>query len=88
MAVRYQPKLDKQGQPERYKSGEKVGEIKTEKIRFYRSPNEIDLKALDEAEKQLQRQWSDWEQQGLIPTENIPKGHKTMEPLRVGMNHW
>ena len=31
VAVRYQPKLDKQGKIERYKSGERKGEIKTEK---------------------------------------------------------
>ena len=30
VAVRYQPKLDKNGQPERYRSGDRAGEIKTE----------------------------------------------------------
>ncbi|WP_027363590.1 DUF1156 domain-containing protein [Desulfotruncus alcoholivorax] len=87
-AVRHQPKLDKNGAIQRYKSGEKAGANKTEKVRFFRPPNEQDLKALVEAEKRLRQNWPEWERQGLIPTENIPRGHKTMEPLRVGMNRW
>jgi len=88
VAVRYQPKLDKNGKPQRYKSGARAGEIKTEKIRFFRPPNQRDLEALAEAEKRLQQRWPQWEQQRLIPTESIPRGHKTMEPLRVGMTRW
>jgi adenine-specific DNA methylase len=88
VAVRYQPKFDKNGNLQRYKSGERAGEIVTEKIRFFRPPNERDLQALDEAEKRLQQHWPKWEKQGLIPTESIPEGHKTMEPLRFGMNRW
>mgnify|MGYP001258252272 FL=1 len=88
VAVRYQPKLDKNGNPQRYKSGERAGEVKTEKVRFFRPPNERDLQALAEAEKRLQEKWPEWEQMGLIPTESIPQGHKTAEPLRFGMNRW
>ena len=88
VAVRYQPKLDKHGRPQRYKSGERAGEIKTEKVRFFRPPNDRDLAALREAEKRLAGRWPAWERQGLIPTESIPKGHKTMEPLRAGMTRW
>jgi putative DNA methylase len=88
VAERYQPKLDKNGQPERYKSGERKGEIKTEKISFFRPPNETDLEALEEAEKRLKARWPEWERQGLIPVEKIPEGHKTVEPLRVGMTRW
>lgn len=88
VAVRYQPKLDKNGNPQRYTSGEKAGQIKTEKVRFFRPPNEQDLQALAEAEKRLQEKWPEWERMGLIPTENIPEGHKTVEPLRFGMTRW
>ena len=88
VAVRYQPRLDRNGRPERYKTGERAGEIKAEKIRFFRPPNGCDLEALTDAEKLLQECWPDWERQGLIPTEKIPQGHKTMEPLRVGMTRW
>jgi putative DNA methylase len=88
VAVRFQPKLDKKGQPLRYKTGEKKGQIKTEKIRFFRPPNTDDLAALDRAEKQLADNWDQWDRAGLIPTETIPEGHKTREPLRVGMTRW
>ncbi|MCA1787979.1 MAG: hypothetical protein LC657_18550, partial [Desulfobacteraceae bacterium] len=88
VAVRFQPKLDKHGQPLRYKTGEKKGQIKTEKIRFFRPPNAEDLAALDRAEIQLAANWDHWDRAGLIPTETIPEGHKTREPLRVGMTRW
>jgi len=88
VAVRFQPKLDKKGNPQRYKSGDKAGEIKTEKVRFFRPPNKQDLDALKAAEKQLMANWDRWDAQGLIPTERIPLAHKTKEPLRVGMNRW
>ncbi len=88
VAIRQQPKLDKHGRPQRYKSGPRAGEIKTEKVRFFRPPNEKDLKALELAEKRLRENWDRWEEQGLIPTEKIPVAHKTKEPLRAGMTRW
>lgn len=87
VAVRYQPKLDKHGRPERYKSGERAGEIKIEKVRFFRPPNDRDLEALAEAERRLQERWPEWERQGLIPTENIPQGND-MRPVIYGMTRW
>lgn len=86
-AVRYQPKL-KRGQIYRYKSGQKEGEIRTEKVTYFRPPNDRDLKALQKAEERLQERWPEWERKGLIPTESIPEGHKTREPLRFGMTRW
>ncbi|WP_066640194.1 DUF1156 domain-containing protein [Desulfolucanica intricata] len=87
VAVRYQPKLDKNGCPQRYKSGERAGEIKTEKIRFFRPPNEQDLAALEEAEKRLQERWPEWDRQGLIPTELFPEGNDMRPPI-YGMYRW
>jgi adenine-specific DNA methylase len=87
VAVRYQPRLDRNGRPERYKTGERAGEIKTGKVRFFRPPNERDLEALAGAEKLLQERWPDWERQGLIPTENIPQGND-MRPVYYGMARW
>lgn len=86
-AVRYQPKLDKNGQIQRFKTGEKVGEIKTEKVRFFRPPNERDLAALDEAERMLKENWTRWEDDGMIPTENFPQGND-MRPVIYGMPRW
>ena len=86
-AVRYQPKLDQHGRPQRYQSGERAGEIKTEKIRFFRPPNDRDRQALAEAERRLQERWPEWERQGFIPTENIPEGND-MRPVIYGMTRW
>ena len=86
-AVRYQPKLNKDGTPQRYISGDKAGEIKTEKVRFFRPPNSLDLEALSRAEKILQQNWPEWERQGLIPTENFPQGND-MRPALYGMTRW
>ncbi|MBM9535979.1 DUF1156 domain-containing protein [Desulfobulbus alkaliphilus] len=88
VAVRFQPKLDKDGQPQRYKSGAKKGEIKTEKVRYFRPANEVDLQALQLAEQRLQENWERWDAVGLIPNESIPLAHKTREPIRVGMTRW
>jgi adenine-specific DNA methylase len=88
VAVRLEPKLDKHGRPERYASGLRAGEIKTRKVRFFRPPNERDLAALAEAERRLQANWERWDAEGLIPTERIPTGHKTSEPLRYGAERW
>jgi len=87
VAVRYQPKLDKNGKPQRYTSGERAGEIKTEKVRFFRAPNEQDLKALAEAGRRLQERWSEWERRGLIPTERFPESND-MRPPTYGMTRW
>lgn len=88
VAVRFQPKLDKEGQPLRYKSGTTKGQIKTQKIRFYRPPNDTDLRALEKAEERLRENWDRWDAMGLIPTEKIPLAHKTKEPIRAGMARW
>ena len=87
VALRFQPKLDKHGKIQRYKSGIKKDEIKTEKIRFFRIPNQEDLKALKESEKELEKKWDHWDDLGLIPTEKFPQGND-MRPKIYGMNRW
>ena len=73
VAVRLEPKLDKHGKPQRYTSGERAGEIKTRKVRYFRAPNERDLAALAAAERRLGERWDAWEEADLIPTESIDK---------------
>ncbi len=87
VAVRRQPKLDPNGRPEYYRSGERAGDIKTGKVRFFRPPNERDLEALAEAERRLREKWPEWERQGFIPTEAIPEGND-MRPAIYGMTRW
>lgn len=87
VAVRLEPKLDAHGQPQRYTSGARKGEIKTTKIRYFRSPNRRDLDALAEAQRRLAAKWDEWDAAGLIPTERFPEGND-MRPVVYGMPRW
>jgi putative DNA methylase len=87
VGVRYQPRLDKEGNPQRYVSGKRAGEIKEKKVRFFRPPNKKDLQALAEAQRLLLERWPEWERQGLIPMEKFPDGND-MRPVLYGMNRW
>ncbi|MCZ8140257.1 MAG: DUF1156 domain-containing protein [Acetobacteraceae bacterium] len=62
--------------------------LKTPQGLKFRPPQQADLDALDAAEAQLQQWRGDWEAQNLIPTENIPTGSKTREPLLRGVTRW
>lgn len=86
-AVRVEPKV-KDGRPVVTKSGKNAGEIKTTKIKFFRSPNGEDQAALDHAEAYLKANFDAWDQEGLIPAEALPEGSKTPEPVRYGMPRW
>ena len=87
VAIRLEPLLDRNGQPQHYTSGPRAGEIKTRKVRFFRPPNDRDLQALEEAERRLQEKWPTWEAAGLIPTERFPEGNDT-RPIQYGMPRW
>lgn len=88
VAVRQQPKRDKDGNVMRYTSGPNRGQIRTEKETFFREPTAEDFAALGRAKQALGENWDRWEAMDLIPTEKIPEGHKTAEPLRVGVERW
>lgn len=88
VGIRLTPKKSKHGAIQVYASGPNQGEVKTEKVRYFRAPNEQDLQALQEAEAELERRRMDFEMQGLVPNEPIPSGSKTGEPLRYGMATW
>lgn len=97
-AVRFQPKLKKNGDVDRYTTGERAGEIKTHKVRFFRAPTTRDLDATALAERMLKQQWDHFERLDLIPTEDVPAGHKTGDaggagsgtdkPLKLGTDKW
>jgi len=88
-AIRFEPVLNKEGQPVRYASGERKGQIKTRKVRFFRAPNERDLDAIARAEQRLQEKWAEWDDQGLIPTEAIPEKSNYNRGHRMyGMMRW
>jgi adenine-specific DNA methylase len=62
--------------------------MKTPQGLKFRPPQQADLDALDAAEAQLQQWRGDWEARNLIPTESIPEGSKTREPLQRGVSRW
>lgn len=91
VAIRREPKLNQHGRPQRYTTGERAGEIKTRKIRYFRPPVERDLAALAEAEQRLQNRWEAWDESGLIPTEEIPYGHRRDQRdgiVKFGITRW
>lgn len=87
VAVRHEPKFDKNGRPQRYSSGDRTGQIKTQKIRFFRPPNEEDLQVLRKAEEKLNEKWDEWIAKDFIPTEKFPLGND-MRPANYGMSRW
>lgn len=62
-------------------------EVYTGKSEF-RPPTPEDEAAYQRAVEELERRRPQWEADGLIPTEEIPEGQKTSEPIRYGMRVW
>lgn len=85
--IRIEPKLDKQGNVQRYASGERKGEVKTQKVRYFRAPNQADFDALKAAEQELDERRLDFEMKGLVPNEPFPQGND-MRPVNYGMPTW
>ena len=56
--------------------------------RTFRAPSQMDLDAVKKSEDYLREVRSEWEKLGYIPTELIPEGLKTAEPIRYGINSW
>jgi adenine-specific DNA methylase len=86
-AARFEPKMDAHGRPQRYASGDRKGEIKTRKAKFFRAPTDQDETALSEAKLRLESNWGRWERDDLIPTEAFPVGND-MRPALYGMSRW
>lgn len=55
--------------------------------RGYRAPRPED-DVFDEVKARLEEKLPYWEARDMVPTETIPDGLKTSEPLRYGMNYW
>lgn len=87
VAIRHQPSLDKHSNPQYFSTGPRAGEVKTEKVRFFRPPNQTDLEAIAAASTELQARWDHFDSQGLIPTEKFPEGND-MRPAIYGMDQW
>jgi len=62
--------------------------VKTPRGLSFQPPEPEDLQALAEAERELARLRPRWEREGIIPTESIPLGDKTGEPMVRGIRCW
>ncbi|MGH7194773.1 MAG: hypothetical protein ACREJM_14735, partial [Candidatus Saccharimonadales bacterium] len=62
--------------------------LKTPQGLKFRPPEPADLEAIAAAEDQLRQVRKDWEARNLIPSETIPVGSKTREPLSFGIGSW
>ncbi|HEH8515163.1 TPA: DUF1156 domain-containing protein [Pseudomonas aeruginosa] len=87
VSIRHQPKLDAKGRAQFFSSGDRAGQLKTEKIKFFRAPNEADFNAIEKAKIALEKSWGRFDDQGLIPTERFPEGND-MRPALYGMDQW
>lgn len=62
--------------------------LKTPSGLSFRPPLPGDLDALEAAEAQLAQWRGEWETKNFIPTESIPEGSKTREPMQRGIKRW
>lgn len=65
----------------------KAGKPKEKWVRGYRAPRQED-DVYKQVQLVLTEKLPDWEALDLIPTELVPQGHKTEEPIRYGMKYW
>jgi len=54
----------------------------------FRAPTEEEEEAIEKAEVKLKEKLPKWEALGLVPSETVPEGLKTREPLNFGMPRW
>ena len=70
---------------EKWRDGE--GKEQTEK--FYRAPDEEDLRREEKVLRLLCERFGTWQERGYIPSRRIEPGEKTDEPIRTrGWTHW
>ncbi|MEW6073152.1 MAG: DUF1156 domain-containing protein [Planctomycetota bacterium] len=62
--------------------------VKTPQGLTFQPPEPADLDALDEAAAELERLRPGWERGNVVPTETIPVGDKTGEPMARGITTW
>jgi adenine-specific DNA methylase len=63
--------------------------VKTPQGLCFHSPEEANIKVLEDAERELENVIGNWKKrENIIPTEKIPVGDKTGEPMARGIKNW
>lgn len=62
--------------------------VKTPQGLTFEPPEAKDLAAIEAASRELAKHRAKWERGNVIPTERIPEGDKTKEPLAKGITTW
>lgn len=62
--------------------------VKTPQGLAFEPPEQPDLDAIEAAAKELKKHRARWEKENVIPTERIPVGDETGEPLARGITTW
>ena len=57
-------------------------------VRTFRAPTQDDFAAIAAAEDFFDGHKGDWTANGILPTEDVPSGSKTREPLTFGIEKW
>jgi adenine-specific DNA methylase len=58
------------------------------RVRAFRAASAAEHKAAEAASAELARRVVEWEVADLVPSEIVPPGNKTDEPLRMGLGRW
>jgi putative DNA methylase len=72
---------------QRIETRTKTGKVKEKWERSFRAPREEDDNNAFIAER-VAAKLSGWEANDIVPTEDLPDGNKTTEPIRYGMTAW
>ena len=56
--------------------------------RTFRAPTDEDIVALERAKSTFESLREGWLASGILPSEAVPEGLKTVEPIRFGMTRW
>jgi len=68
---------------------DKEGNAKYKRVRHYVEPNEQDIRSEKKVEELLNERFTEWQENGYIPSKKISRGYNTEQPVRErGWTYW